>query len=796
MRKFAKQGGVKKAIAKRRSSQSKKQLTANRKQEQRIRRENARAEGEHAIGRTLEKKIRSKAADKQRRSNSADEDDTKMDEFAGMSVDDFMSGKFLESGNDSDSSEDDEASGSADGSKEKTSKHADKVAKNTSVRESDGNSSSSDSDSDDEDVSSGKHKAELEELKKTDPEFAQFLAENDPSALGFDSDESEDKGEAGSDSEEEDDDDAEMAIGSQSQHSQKGSSIILTPAKLRVLIESALDKKSVNGTREIIRAFASATHMTDTDASVAVTYKYAITNSTVYNDLMFAVVSRLHETLGKLLHVKATQSTSPVTAKNLPSSHSRWPNLKNAVKSFLKNFLHLISQVTDTNMLVMMFKNLEHYTSYAACYPALPKKFLRQLLKVWSTTSKKELRLVSFLCIRRLALNTPFPFIEQCMKGLYLSFVRNAKVMNDQSRSAVAMMAKCIVELAGLDMVAAYQHAFVYIRQLAIHLRNAIKNKSKDSYAAVFNWQFMNCLMVWSAVISTYPGEKQLKALVYPLVQIIIGTVNLVSAAKYFPMRFHCTDLLNKLSAATGGTLIPVPSLLLDVLRCPEFGKLAASTRRPPRLEYSVKVSSKDIQTKGYQDSCVSRALELLEHHFQIHKWSIAYPELAHSTVAALRKFSRDSPVARWRQQCKAVVSRIDRQVQLVQDKRSVVAFGPKDLEKAKAFMASEATGAHRVYLEQQAKQQEESIEKSERMGVSKEDEGKKPGKKKGKKRKHRENEERKDKDTEVVKKGKHSKVSKKQEQEEIEDDAMIDGEDEDEDVVQDMMLSDDSESD
>ena len=102
----------------------------------------------------------------------------------------------------------------------------------------------------------------------------------------------------------------------------------------------------------------------------------------------------------------------------------------------------------------------------------------------WSTTSKSELRTSCFLSIRQLALKTPFPFVEQVMKGVYLSFVRNAKSMGEQSRAAVAMMGKCIVEILGVDMVAAYQHAFVYIRQLAIHLRNAIKNKSKDAYAA------------------------------------------------------------------------------------------------------------------------------------------------------------------------------------------------------------------------------------------------------------------------------------------------------------------------
>ena len=40
----------------------------------------------------------------------------------------------------------------------------------------------------------------------------------------------------------------------------------------------------------------------------------------------------------------------------------------------------------------------------------------------------------------------------------------------------------CRVELYSLDLSLAYQLAFTYIRQLAIHLRNAILNKTKESH--------------------------------------------------------------------------------------------------------------------------------------------------------------------------------------------------------------------------------------------------------------------------------------------------------------------------
>ena len=51
-----------------------------------------------------------------------------------------------------------------------------------------------------------------------------------------------------------------------------------------------------------------------------------------------------------------------------------------------------------------------------------------------------------------------------------------------------------MAELYSLDLRMSYEHAFVYIRQLAIHLRNAMTLKKKDAYVHVYNMQFLSCL--------------------------------------------------------------------------------------------------------------------------------------------------------------------------------------------------------------------------------------------------------------------------------------------------------------
>jgi len=44
--------------------------------------------------------------------------------------------------------------------------------------------------------------------------------------------------------------------------------------------------------------------------------------------------------------------------------------------------------------------------------------------------------------------------------------------------------------------------------QLAIHLRNAIMNKTKDAHKTVYNWQYINCLRAWAHVLASLGSSK------------------------------------------------------------------------------------------------------------------------------------------------------------------------------------------------------------------------------------------------------------------------------------------------
>ena len=72
---------------------------------------------------------------------------------------------------------------------------------------------------------------------------------------------------------------------------------------------------------------------------------------------------------------------------------------------------------------------------------------------------------------------------------MYMAYVRNTKFTSPTTLSHINFMQRSLVEVLSVDVALTYQYAFVYIRQLAIHLRNAINVQKKV-------WKFVRNLMI------------------------------------------------------------------------------------------------------------------------------------------------------------------------------------------------------------------------------------------------------------------------------------------------------------
>jgi nucleolar complex protein 2 len=294
----------------------------------------------------------------------------------------------------------------------------------------------------------------------------------------------------------------------------------------------------------------------------------------------------------------------------------------------------------------------------------------------------------AFFRIRQLAITMPFPFIEECLKGLYLTYVRNARFTNEQSIPVLTFMGNCIVELFGLDMKSSFSHGFVYIRQLAMVLRNALIKKTKDSLSSVFNWQFLNSLRVWAAVVAQYPNKDELKDLVFPLVQVLMGVEKLAHSPRLIPFRLHTARLLNQLSAS-GCVFIPVSAILLDILVSPEIHKKPQpSTDLPSKFDSIIKLP--EHLTAHQQDSVFNTTMELLHQTLDIYSYNPGFPEYSAAIKSSLTAFTKTTKIAKWRAGVKGEIEYINKQALWITQKRSALSSGPSNQQAGNGSLGFE----------------------------------------------------------------------------------------------------------
>jgi nucleolar complex protein 2 len=542
--------------------------------------------------------------------------------------------------------------------------------------ESGSDDSSSDSDEDIE-VVEKRMKQDLEKLKRSDPEFHEFLKENEQSLLEFGGDDEEEVGEE----ESEEENMEEQSRGEPTQEAKLPSSKLVDANLLESLERGALKSHGMKSLKKLVAVYKSACHLSDASRDEKNKKDYLIESSAVYDKLMVMSLTRCHEEfhyhlLGKGAGVASEDDIDeesdsndsldkPIYPKKLVRA-KRWTEVKPILQSFLKSTLHLLSEAKDPDLLTFILKALADYLPYLTPFPRIAQGYLKSLTGLWSapldsSEDYQVVRLNAFLRIRQLALTQPFPFIEDCLKKTYLAYANRAKFATSASVTSLlptlTFMGNCVVELYSLDYHSSYQHAFVYIRQLALHLRTALMKKTAEALQAVYCWQYMHCLKLWVAVLTATckqsleadgPRAEEvdlMRSLIFPLTEIILGVARLVPTTRHLPLRLHCVRYLQQL-AATAELFIPTTSILLDVLDLKEIhmkpkkiqGRAASRGLMLPLILKLPKDSA--LRTSEQLEACMSEVFLLLNREVDLYRYSAGFAEFSVRICQRLRKVS------------------------------------------------------------------------------------------------------------------------------------------------------------
>lgn len=250
-------------------------------------------------------------------------------------------------------------------------------------------------------------------------------------------------------------------------------------------------------------------------------------------------------------------------------------------------------------------------------------------------------------------------------------------------------MRRSLTELFALDLTTSYQHAFLYIRQLAIHLRNAVTLKHKESFQAVYNWQYINSMRLWVDVLSVTHSKPQLQPLIYPLVSIICGVIKLIPTVAYFPLRFHCCRMLADLARETK-TFIPIIPFVLEVLEVPKFNEPHKKmSMKPLKFTSILRVAQSQMEENAFRDEVIENVYGLGLQIMAQESSSVAFPDLAVMPLMVLKSYIKQSKNANFNRKLKQLVDKIQENVHFIEQERKTLTGQLKDYQIISGWEAS-----------------------------------------------------------------------------------------------------------
>lgn len=367
--------------------------------------------------------------------------------------------------------------------------------------------------------------------------------------------------------------------------------------------------------------------------------------------------------------------------------------------------MHLLSQMTDTEMQRLALTESAKLVPYITNSRKSVKAYLKACLDLWAS-AEDSVRIAAFLAVRKLASATDASIMDMVLKSTYLTLVRSCKSTSAHTLPSITLMKNSASELYCLDHATAYQHAFGYIRQLAIHLRNSTKVKSKEAYKQVYNWQYVHCVDFWAIVLARACDkqaladrngkESELKPLIYPLVQVSLGAMKLIRNARSYPFHFHMIRSLLHLTRHTHA-YVPLAPCILPIITSTlsVTSKPKASTLRQFDFETNIRAPQQYLKTRVYNEGLAEEATYLLAEYLASApvQVSIAFPEIVVPIVMVLKKTIKMAKSSPWKSKeaglAKGLVERVEEGARWAEQKRKGVTFAPGRMNEVETWERS-----------------------------------------------------------------------------------------------------------
>lgn len=330
-------------------------------------------------------------------------------------------------------------------------------------------------------------------------------------------------------------------------------------------------------------------------------------------------------------------------------------NTKNLIKSYLSVLSKYIKNA-ESSQKSFIFKNLSNCADLIILFNNFTEIFLKYYLKAWAGSFGYEASFSSIQTVKTILSKKPQMF-EFILKLMYINYLEVAKANSWQSLKKIKDLQEDIINILSFNLQKAYMTIFLFIRKLCIQLRITINEKRSASIKNIYNWQFINSLILWTTAVCKYSKEagSDIKLLAYPLIQTIIGVIRLNLVDVFFPLRIILVNLLNKISFETD-IFIPCENYLLEILDSSNFSRKFASKilneadnnnnnekkKEKFDLNINLKIKKEYYNNYGNVVYLLDEALDSLIEFSGVNCYKISFPEIGHAINNFLRKISKN----------------------------------------------------------------------------------------------------------------------------------------------------------